>query len=67
MRSFSMSKIFGRSSCRVPDDDATFERQEHLGRELQDTVGIRPIDAELSARSVRSTGICRVNLAMRLV
>ena len=46
-----------RPSRRIPYDDATFECQKCLGRKLQDTVGIGPIDTKLSL--VRS--ICGIN------
>ena len=31
----------------LSQDDAAFERQEHLSGELQDAVGVRPVDAQL--------------------
>ena len=46
-----------RPSRWIPYDDATFERQKCLGRKLQDTVGIGPIDTKLSP--IRS--ICGIN------
>ena len=47
IRSFSDVEDLRQFWISLSQDDAAFERQEHLSSELQDAVGVRPVDAQL--------------------